>query len=81
MMKEYFNLVLKIIGILSPLLLWVSVKLGWDIEMVTNIATVVLLVLAIFLKTPMQVLSDFLEKMEAKNSVGKTEEKDKTFFE
>ena len=80
-MKEYFNLVLKIIGILSPLLLWVSVKLGWDIEMVTNIATVVLLVLAIFLKTPMQVLSDFLEKMEAKNSVGKTEEKDKTFFE
>ena len=80
-MKEYFNLALKIIGILSPLLLWVSVKFGWDIQMVTNIATVVLLVLAIFLKTPMQVLSDFLEKMEAKNSVGKTEEKDKTFFE
>lgn len=80
-MKEYFNLALKIIGILSPLLLWVSVKFGWDIQMVTNIATVVLLVLAMFLKTPMQVLSDFLEKMEAKNSVGKTEEKDKTFFE
>ena len=80
-MKEYFNLALKIIGILSPLLLWVSVKFGWDIQLVTNVATVVLLVLAMFLKTPMQVLSDFLEKMEAKNSVGKTEEKDKTFFE
>ena len=80
-MKEYFNLTLKIIGILSPLLLWVSVKFGLDIQLVTNVATVVLLVLAMFLKTPMQVLSDFLEKMEAKNSVGKTEEKDKTFFE
>lgn len=80
-MKEYFNLTLKIIGILSPLLLWVSVKFGFDIQLVTNVATVVLLVLAIFLKTPMQVLGDFLEKMETKNSVGKTEEKDKTFFE
>ena len=80
-MKEYFNLALKIIGILSPLLMWVSVKFGWDIQMVTDIATVVLLVLAMFLKTPMQVLGDFLEKMETKNSAGKTEEKDKTFFE
>ena len=80
-MKEYFNLALKIIGILSPLLLWVSVKFGWDIQLVTNVATVVLLVLAMFLKTPMQVLGDFLEKMETKNSVGKKEEKDKTFFE
>lgn len=80
-MKEYFNLVLKFIGILSPLLLWVSVKFGLDIQLVTNVATVVLLVLAMFLKTPMQVLGDFLEKMETKNSVGKKEEKDKTFFE
>ena len=80
-MKEYFNLTLKFIGILSPLLLWVSVKFGLDIQLVTNVATVVLLVLAMFLKTPMQVLGDFLEKMEEKNSVGKTEEKDKTFFE
>lgn len=80
-MKEYFNLALKIIGILSPLLLWVSVKFGWDIQMVTNIATVVLLVLAMFLKTPMQVLSDFLEKMEAKKTVNGSAEKSKTFLE
>lgn len=80
-MKEYFNLALKIVGILTPLLLWVSVKFGFDIQLVTNVATVVLLVLAMFLKTPMQVLGDFLEKMETKKTDGKTEEKDKTFFE
>lgn len=80
-MKEYFNLALKIVGILTPLLLWVSVKFGLDIQLVTNVATVVLLVLAMFLKTPMQVLGDFLEKMETKKTDGKTEEKDKTFFE
>ena len=80
-MKEYFNLTLKIIGILSPLLLWVSVKFGWDIQMVTNIATVVLLVLAMFLKTPMQVLSDFLEKMETKKTNDVSSEKSKTFLE
>ena len=80
-MKEYFNLTLKIIGILSPLLLWVSVKFGFDIQLVTDVATVVVLVLAMFLKTPMQVLGDFLEKMETKKTDGKTEEKDKTFFE
>ena len=80
-MKEYFNLTLKIIGILSPLLLWVSVKFGFDIQLVTDVATVVVLVLAMFLKTPMQVLGDFLEKMETKKTDNSSAENSKTFLE